>query len=198
MRFRTECFCCDCRQRGLISAARGAGNALPEAVLRYERGIHLYYFANALIVDDASRALLEFSKLRADATNTTAMSACCGTLMCGIHPLYEGCSISVNADSCRATVPELIPNQLVAFGRDIPAERWAVRCARGDAPMSYAVFDELESPPLVALIRAVTTPVERRYLGPRVTTFEALCATAPVQVDNAFFAESRAGRSGGA
>jgi len=59
MRYRAECLCCDCRQRGLISTARGTGNALPEAVLRYERGIDLYYFANALIVDHASRALLE-------------------------------------------------------------------------------------------------------------------------------------------
>ena len=181
----------------LISAARGTGNALPQAVLRYERGIHLYYFANALIVDDASRALLEFSKLRADATNTTAMSTCCGTVICGIHPLYEGCSISVNADSCRVTVPEVMPNQLVAFGCDIPAESWAVRRARGDAPMIYSVFDEVESPPMVAGIRALTTPVEPRYLGPGVTTFEALCASAPVRLDNAFFAESRAGRPGG-
>ena len=156
MRFRTECLCCDCRQRGLISAARGTGNALPEAILRYERGIELYYFANALIVDDASRARLEFSKLRADASNTTAMSACCGTLMCGIHPFYEGRSISVNADSCRVTVPEVIPNQLVGFGCDIPAERWAVRRRRGDVPMVYSVADELGSPPLVALLRALT------------------------------------------
>ena len=198
MRYRAECLCCDCRQRGLISAARGTGKALPEVVLRYERGIDLYYFANALIVDDASRALLEFSKLRADASNTTAMSACCGTLMCGIHPLYEGCSISVNADSCRVTVPEVIPNQMVGFGCDIPAERWAVRRARGDVPMVYSVADELESPPLVALLRALNTPVEPRYLGPGVTPFEALCASAPVRLDNAFFAESRAGRSRGA
>lgn len=127
MRFRTECLCCDCRQRRLIAAARSTGNALPEAALRYERGIDLYYFANALIVDDASRALLQFSKLRADTNNTAAMVACCGTLMCGVHPLYEGCSISVNADSCRVTVPEVIPNQMVVFGCDIPAERWAVR-----------------------------------------------------------------------
>ena len=198
MRFRTECFCCDCRQRGLISAARGSGNALPDAVLRYERGIDLYYFANALIVDDASRALLEFSKLRVGATNTTAMSACCGTLMCGIHPLYAGCSISVNADSCRVTVPEVVANQLVGFGCDIPAENWTVRRARGDVPMIYSVFDEVESPPMAAGIRGLTTPVEPRYLSPGVTTFEALCASVPVRIDNAFFAESRAGRPGGA
>ena len=73
----------DCRQRGLISASRASGNELPPEVVAYERGIDLYYFTNALEVDDASFERLEFSKLRADANNTTGMSTCCGTLMCG-------------------------------------------------------------------------------------------------------------------
>lgn len=197
MRCRTECMCCDCRQRGLISAARGSGNALPEAVACFERGIDLYYFANALVVDEASRALLEFSKLRNDAFNTTAMSACCDTLMCGIHPAYEGCSISVNADSCRVAVPEVIANQMVLFGCDVPAASCAARGARGDVPIVYSMADELDTPPMVALLGALRTPVEPRYLGPGVTSFEALCASRPVRLDNAFFAESRVGRPGG-
>jgi hypothetical protein len=32
--------------------------------------------------------------------------------------------------------------------------------------MIYSVFDELESPPMVALIRALTTPVEPRRAAP--------------------------------
>lgn len=87
---------------------------------------------------------------------------------------------------------------MVGFGCDIPAESWAVRRARGDVQMVYSVADELESPPMVALRRALTTPVEPRYLGPGVTTFETLCASAPMRLDNAFFVESRAGRPGGA
>ena len=57
--------------------------------MAYERGIDLLYFANALVVDDASCRLLEFSKLREDAFNTTAMTTCCGTIMCGADPAYE-------------------------------------------------------------------------------------------------------------
>jgi len=197
MRSRTECYCCDCRQRGLISAARDAGNALPAAVASYERGVDLYYFANALVVDDASRRLIEFSKLRADANNTTAMSSCCGTLLCGVHPAYNGCSISVNADSCRVTVPTIVPNQMVLFGCDIPSDKWAARCARDDVAMIYAVFEALDTAAMKALFGALTTPVEAGFLGPRVTTFEALCAATTVHLDNAFFAESRAGRPGG-
>lgn len=194
MRARTECYCCDCRQRGLISAARGAGNALPDAVASYARGVDLYYFANALVVDDASRRLVEFSKLRAEAANTTAMSACCGTLLCGVHPSYDGHSISVNADSCRVTVPVVLPNQMVLFGCDIPADKWAARCARNDVPMIRAVFEELDAPAMVALFGALTTPVDAACRGPGVTTFEALAGATTVRLDNAFFAESRLGR----
>jgi hypothetical protein len=102
----------------------------------------------------------------------------------------------VNADSCRVTVPEVIPNQTVVFGCDIPAGRWAVRCARGDVQTIYSVADELESPPMVALIRALTTPVEPRHLGPGVTTFEALCASAPLRLDDGFLAETSTELSG--
>lgn len=198
MRARTECYCCDCRQRGLISAARGPGNALPDAVASYARGVDLYYFANALVVDDASRRLIEFSKLRTDAANTTAMSACCGTLLCGVHPAYNGCSISVNADSCRVTVASVMPNQMVLFGRDIPPDKWAARSARNDAAMVYAVFEALDTPAMVTLFGALTTPVEAASRGSGVTSFEALCAATTVRLDNAFFADSRAGRPGGA
>ncbi|MFK8050836.1 MAG: hypothetical protein AB8B81_20590 [Halioglobus sp.] len=90
VRARTQCFCFDCRQRGLISAAQSPENALPDDVKNFERGVDLAYFSNCLIVDDSSRELLEFSKLTPEGSNTTAMSSCCGTLMCGTHPLYEG------------------------------------------------------------------------------------------------------------
>ena len=134
MRSRTECLCFDCRQRGLISASRSPRNSLPDAVANYERGIDLVYFANALIVDEASRDLLEFSKLTEDGFNTTAMSACCGTLMCGTHPMYEGTTISVNADSCRVTTTSSIPVQAVVFACDAPedaADAIAQRSAAG-------------------------------------------------------------------
>jgi hypothetical protein len=67
-----------------------------------------------------------------------------------------------------------------------------------DVPMVYSLADELESPLMAAVIRALTAPVGPHYLGSGVTTFEALCASAPVRLDNACFAESRAGRPGGA
>ena len=124
MRYRLECLCFDCRQRGLISASKNPGNALPIDVINYVRGVDDYYFANGFLVDDKSRDLLFFSKLREDAFNTTAMSACCGTLMCGTHPVYEGASISVNADSCRVSTPFVMPNQVILFGCDFPQEKY--------------------------------------------------------------------------
>jgi hypothetical protein len=122
VRSHVECLCFDCRQRGLISATKNSGNSLPDAVANFERGVDLVYFANAFIVDEASRELLEFSKLTADAFNTTAMSTCCGTLLCGTHPLYEGMTISVNADSCRVTSSSSMPLQADVKACDIPDE----------------------------------------------------------------------------
>ena len=98
MRARVECLGFDCRQRGLISASKSQRNSLPQAVANFERGVDLVYFANAMIVAEESRELLELSKLTVDGFNTTAMSTCCGTLMGGTHPMYRGATISVNAD----------------------------------------------------------------------------------------------------
>ena len=63
---QTERLRFDCHQRGLISASKRPENALPDTVANFERTVDLVYFANALIVDEASRELLEFSKLTAD------------------------------------------------------------------------------------------------------------------------------------
>jgi len=194
MRFRTECLCCDCRQRGLISASRRAGNELPDAVAKYLRGVDLYYFANAFLVDESSRDLLSFSRLREDAFNTTAMSTCCGTLMCGTHPVYDGCSISVNADSCRVTVPSIMENRLVLFGCDFPAESYAALLQRDDVPKIFSVYAEIEAAPMVALLTALKTPVAESCKRSGYTTFETLCADKILITDNSYFEESRLGK----
>ena len=191
MRYRLECLCCDCRQRGLISAAKHPNNALPDEILEYKRGIDDCYFANAFLVDDESRALLRFSKLREDAYNTTAMSACCGTLMCGVHPVYEGASVSVNADSCRITTPYEIENCVVLFGCDFPPAEYATVQARANVPMLYSVYDEGDHETMKEFLRIVTEPVADQYKLDGFTTFERLCAETTVEIDNSFFAESR-------
>jgi len=194
MRFRVECLCVDCRQRALISASRRPGNELPPEVAAYERGVDLYYFTNALQVDDASFRLLEFSKLRVDADNTTCMSSCCGTLMCGTHPLYGGTTISVNADSCRVSVPSVLPSRLIGFGGDIPADKCEAIRRRDARPLVMSLEAEADAPPMRALLAAVTAPVPE-HVARQGRTFEALCAAKnDTRIDDSFFAESRAGR----
>jgi hypothetical protein len=194
MRYRTECLCVDCRQRGLISASSCPGNELPPAVAAYERGIDLYYFTNALKVDDASFERMEFSKLRADANNTTCMSSCRRTLMCGVHPIYAGHTISVNADSCRVTVPSVMPSKLIDFGGDIPADKCEAIRQRDTRPLVMSLEAEIDEPHMVELLAAVTVPVPERF-SREGRTFEALCAAKNnTRIDNAFFEESRAGR----
>ena len=194
MRYRSECLCFDCRQRGLQFESRRPGNQLPAAVINYERGIDLYYFANAFLVDDASRELLAFSKLREDSFNTTAMSACCGTLMCGTHPVYEGASVSVNADSCRVSVRSIVPNQLVSFGCDCPTDKYEEILKRRDVPTLFSVYDETDREEMIALLNAVTEPLAPGYKRDGYVTFEQLCAAKTIEIDNSFFEESRQGK----
>ena len=191
VRAHVECLCYDCRQRGLISAARNPDNSLPEEVEKFERGIYLKYFANAFIVDDASTGLLAFSKLTVDGGNTTAMSTCCGTVMCGVHPLYEGTTISVNTDSCRVTAPCSKPIQLVTFASDIPVEHAAAIARHRQVPVLFAVFEELDNPAMQSFLSEVTEPVSASASAMATTNFEKLCAQKTVTIDNAFFKESR-------
>jgi hypothetical protein len=195
VRSHVECLCFDCRQRGLISASKNPGNSLPDAIANFERGVDLVYFANAFIVDEASRELLEFSKLTADAFNTTAMSTCCGTLLCGTHPMYEGTTISVNTDSYRVTTSSSMPLQAVVFASDIPDEYAAALIRRSTVPVISAVYEEMESLTMKAFVSAVTAPVSASASAAATTNFEKLCATKPLTIDNACFIESRAGKS---
>ena len=191
MRGRTECFCFDCRQRGLISAAKRPENALPDPVGNFERGIDLVYFSNSLVVDESSRELLEFSKLTPEGNNTTAMSTCCGTLMCGTHPMYEGNTISVNADSCRVTARSVIPVEAVVFACDAPAEKATSIVERSRVPVIFDVFGSLEDPTIQAFITAVTVPLRIDMMPGDATTFEELCAAKQVDINGDFYAESR-------
>lgn len=183
MRSRTECLCNDCRKRALISASRAPENALPEAVSNFERGVDLVYFANAFIVDDASRERLEFSKLRKEGANTTAMSTCCGTLMCGTHPMYQGNTISVNADSCRVTVPSKISSQAVVFACDAPEERAKEIEARRSVPVIYDVFGSLDQPVLQKFVEDVTAAISDEILEVAGTNFEKLCAEKTIVIE---------------
>ena len=192
MRSRTECLCFDCRQRGLISASKRPENSLPDEVASFKRGVDLVYFANAFVVDDASQELLEFSKLTADGFNTTAMSSCCGTLMCGTHPMYEGNTISVNADSCQITSPSKLPVQAVVFACDVPKEQASDIAQRSEVPVFFDVYNELDHPALQALVEAVTAPISDKANAIATTNFEKLCAAKPLTISNAFFEESRA------
>jgi hypothetical protein len=195
MRSHIECLCFDCRQRGLISATKRPGNSLPDAVANFERGVDLVYFANALMVDEASRELLEFSKLTADAFNTTMMSSCCGTLLCGTHPMYEGRTISVNADSCRVTTSSSMPLQAVVNACDIPDNYAAALVRRSTVPVIFSIYEESESPTMKAFVSAATAPVSASASATGTTNFETLCAAKPLTIDNACFVESRAGKS---
>jgi|TARA_B110000483_G_scaffold39810_1_gene49289 hypothetical protein len=178
----------------LISASKHANNKLPIDVANYDRGVDEYYFANGFLVEQSSRDLLIFSKLRQEAFNTTAMSSCCGTLMCGTHPVYEGASVSVNADSCRVETSFVMPTQVILFGCDFPEDKYAELQTRAQAPLLFSVYDEIDSEPMTGFLKAVTEPLAKVYQHADYVTFEGLSEQVEIQIDNAYFDESRTGK----
>jgi hypothetical protein len=166
------------------------------AVAAYERGIDLFYFSNALLVDQKSRDLLEFFMLHEDSDTRTAISSCCGTLMCSSHPLGEGCSIIVNADNCRVTVPNIIDTQSVFWGNDFPSEKYKTRLKRDQIPTIFSPYDEVDAQPMIAFMTALSAPIAEQYRRDGVTTFEAVCAGKTITLDNSYFYESRMGKPG--
>jgi len=194
IRYRLECLCCDCRQRTLISAHKNKFNAIPEAVVSYERGLDDYYFANAFVVTDSSRELLTFSKLREDAYNTTAMSVCCGTLMFGTHPVYEGASVSVNADSCKIYTQGELTTQVILFGCDFPKDKYEQIKKRTSVALLFSVYDQLETEIMRKFLHEVTKPLSEDYKIEGYVTFDELCDGKDIEIDNSFYEESRLGK----
>jgi hypothetical protein len=194
VRYRVECLCCDCRQRGLISAGKGSLNELPVEVATYTRGIDLVYFSNMLLVDPKSQDLIEFSKLREDSLSSTAVSACCGTLLFTSHPFSEGRAVIVHADSCRIIGANMIETQAVFFGIDFPLDKYKVRKKRDQIPKVFSPFDEADTSPMIAAVTAISAPIDEEYMCDGFTTFEQLCASKTILVDNSFFEESRIGK----
>jgi len=191
LRYRSECLCCDCRQRELISASKRPENKMPDEVAAYYRGVQLFYFSNALQIEAESRARLEFFKLSRDALTTTGITTCCGTLMCSNHPITQGCSIAAHADNCTIKIPDIMPTQVVLFGCDFPDDKYNERTRRDEIPKIFSVFDELDSVPVAALLAALTKSVSAGSGDENSTTFEELLVDQEIRIDGSHFDESR-------
>jgi hypothetical protein len=194
VRFRIECLCFDCRQRALISAAKGPVNALSQSFLDYQRGVDLYYFANALIVAEESRSLLEYSKLREDAFTVTAMSSCCGTVMCGAPPVFERRAVWATPDTCSIIGASEMALQFYLFSNDFPEDKCAALPLGDTIPTLGSALEEMSGPSLQALLSAIRAPIDMQFRQAGYTTFEQLYAEQDIKLDNSCFEQSRAHR----
>jgi hypothetical protein len=114
--------------------------------------------------------------------------------MCISHPVSEGCSITVNADSCSVTVPNIIDTQSVFWGCDFPSEKYETRLKRDQISKIFSPYDEVDREPMIAFVTAISAPIAEQYRRDEVTTFEALCADKTITLDNSYFYESRMGK----
>ncbi len=190
IRYRLNCLCCDCRQRLLIFAASSEEYTLPAPLMHYERGVDLVYFTNALIVADDARQLLSFERLREDAENVTAWSRCCSTYLCGVHPNYEGGSISVATDGSGLSIAPAMAPQFYLFASDFPADKYK-RLPKLALPPVFNAYEEMEGKAMVAFNTAVRTSVPEEYEVAPYTTFEQLSAEQPIRFNNACYDQSR-------
>lgn len=193
VRCRSECLCVDCRQRLLQFENRNPDYTLPPDVRSYERGTDDYFFTNRLKVDDNSRDLLVFTKLREDAPHVSAMSACCGTPLCGDHPLFNNASVAACADSCNITISEDVSSRAVWFGCDFPPDKYAPLIKNRSVPAFFSPLDEMDREEIVAFMKVLTEPPAQKCGQGGCVSFEQLRAQKAVKVDNSFFEESRRG-----
>ncbi len=105
--------------------------------------------------------------------------------------MYEGNTISVNADSCRVTTTSKMAVQAVVFACDAPEEQARDIAQRSEAPVFFDVYNELGHPTLQAFVEAVTAPVSKEAAATATTNFEKLCAAKLLTISNNFFEESR-------
>jgi hypothetical protein len=167
---------------------------LPAEVAAYQRGVDLFYFSNVLLVNECSLNLLEFFMLRENSLSKTAISSCCGTMMCTIHPAAQGNSIVVDADNCRVRTPKIIETQAVFWGSDFPPEKYEALSKRDEIPKVFKPSEETHTKPMIDAVSALSAPIAELYKRAGSTTFESMCADKKLTVDNSFFEESRRGK----
>ncbi len=189
MRSRIHCLCYDCRQRPLIAGKKRPEFPLPDVFVNDERGADVAYFANVLLLDDSSRLLLVLGKLRRASETLTAWTTCCETPMCS-HPFYAGNGILVSAAVCQVSTAFPVKQQFYDFVSDFPAEKVAAL----SLPLPRAVDEspaEIEEDFMKAFLAAVEAPIPPHCRAAPYTTFEELCASKPIHVDDDCYDESR-------
>jgi ABC-type sugar transport system substrate-binding protein len=98
--------------------------------------------------------------------------------------MFEGNTISVNADSCCVTTAARIDTQIVVFTCDAPeAAAKAIEAERA-APVISNVFEALEHPAIMAFVDAIRAPIRDAVRSPGATSFEELCAGRTIRVDS--------------
>jgi len=191
MRYRIHCLCYDCRQRPLIAGKKRPEFPLPDVFVNDERGADVVYFANALLLDDSSRLLLVFGKLRTASETSTAWATCCDTPMCSSHPFYAGNGILVSAAVCQVSTAFPVEPQFYDFVSDFPAEKVAALPPLPLPPVVNESAEEMEEDSMRAFLAAVQAPIPPHCRAAPYTTFEELCARKPIHVDDVCYDESR-------
>ena len=191
VRYKIECLCFDCRQRAMISQSMGNPRAFPNPLEKRARGVEIIYFSNALQVDDKSRTLLQFRKLREDGFNVTAYASCCGTIMLSSHPAYDGQSVSVLPNNCRVKGEIDTSVSMFLFAGDFSQEKLhALEIPKG-VPVVFSPYEEMEEAPMQRFVQAATAKYESEGSAEPFVTYEQLYQDVALIISDDYFDESR-------
>jgi len=109
--------------------------------------------------------------------------------MCS-HLFYAGNGILVSAAVCQVLTAFPVKQQFYDFVSDFPAEKVAAL----SLPLPQAVDEgpeEIEEDFMKAFLAAVEAPIPPHCRAAPYTTFEELCASKPIHVDDDCYDESR-------
>jgi len=191
VRYKIECLCFDCRQRAMISQSMGNPRAFPDPLKKRARGVEIIYFSNAMQVDDKSRTLLQFRKLREDGFNVTTYASCCGTIMLSSHPAYDGQSVSVLPNNCRVEGETDTSVSMFLFAGDFSEEKLQALEIPEGVPVVFSAYEEMEEAPMQRFVQAATAKYESEGSTEPFVTYEQLYQDVALIISDDYFDESR-------
>jgi len=201
-KYRCGCCCTECLQRAYI----GANGKPPAAVKDLEEPVDLLYIDSQIMKPDQETLanLAVFKLNKADAPNVNLRATCCGTVLCTQHQGFHAPHSMATFNNLRPFLKcdfENVPkSQLNVWTMDW-LEKKSIALAlnekstSGEAlPQIFDVMTALEEKPITDLISALQ--IEVSIKPENSISYAELCDGIDVEIENDFFAESRAHLSG--
>ncbi len=197
-KFRCGCCCTECLQRAYI----GTNGKLPAAVKNLEEPVDLLYVDSQIMKPDPETlgklALFKLNKV--DAPNISLRATCCGTVLCTQHQGFHAPHSMVTFNNLRPFLKcefgKVPKSKFNVWTMDWPEEKSKALAlnekstSREALPQIFDVMKALEEKPITDFISALQ--IEASTKPENSISYAELCEGMEVEIEKAFFDESRA------